>query len=152
MACAGGFTTSRMNMDVDGVDLQISFPGPKGITRSPKVEMQVKSWAHPILEDGMYKYRLLVRHYNAIAGPGFQLPRFLALVIVPPEPTEYAVCDDRNMRLGTAAYWLSLADQEVRPTGEDDPKSVTVAVPQRNFLTVRTLSALVSGEPVGATA
>lgn len=54
MACAAGFTTSRMNLDVDGVDWQIAYPGPKGTTRSPKIEMQVKSWSNPVLEDGKF--------------------------------------------------------------------------------------------------
>jgi hypothetical protein len=78
MACAGGFTTSKMNLDVDGVDWQIAFPGPKGTARSPKLEMQVKSCVNPDVKGGEYQYRLRVKHYNFIAGAGFQVPRFLA--------------------------------------------------------------------------
>jgi len=150
MACAAGFTTSKQILDVDGVDWQIAYPGPKGTTRSPKIEVQVKSWSSPILEEGSFRYRLSIQHYNHLAGPGFQLPRFLALVIVPPHASKYAICDYENMKLGMAAYWLSLADQEVKPTGDDDPRSVVVAVPQRNFLTVEALSALLSGDLDGA--
>ncbi len=150
MACAAGFTISKMNLDLDGVDWQIAYPGPKGTARSPKIEMQVKSWSNPVLEEGTFKYRLPVQHYNQIAGTGFQLPRFLALVVVPAEAGKYAVCDYESMKLGMAAYWLSLADQEVKPLGENDPKTIAVAVPQRHFLTVDTLSALLSGDLDGA--
>jgi len=55
------------------------------------------------------------------------------------------------MKLGMAAYWLSLADQDVKPAGDDDPKSIEVGVPRRNLLTVETLSALLSGHLDGAT-
>jgi hypothetical protein len=55
------------------------------------------------------------------------------------------------MQLGMAAYWLSLADQNVKPAGDDGPRSVEVAVPRRNFLNVETLSALLSGDLEGAT-
>ncbi|WP_436523768.1 hypothetical protein [Actinoplanes sp. HUAS TT8] len=48
LACAGGFTTARANLDIDGVDLQIASAGPRGTVRSPKIEVQVKSVsAHP---------------------------------------------------------------------------------------------------------
>ncbi|BCB87390.1 hypothetical protein Psuf_047030 [Phytohabitans suffuscus] len=62
-----------MNRDLDGVDWQIAHPGPRGTARSPKIELQVKSWSNPVLKDGAYRYRLSVDHYNKIAGAGFQV-------------------------------------------------------------------------------
>jgi len=47
LASAGGFVTSRSNLDVDGVDWQIARPGPQGTSRSPKIEIQVKSSSSP---------------------------------------------------------------------------------------------------------
>lgn len=130
LASAAGFTTSKMNVDLDGVDWQIAHPGPKGTARSPRIELQVKSWSNPVIRDGAFQYRLSVAHYNKIAGIGFQVPRYLALVIVPPNAQEYATCDDECMRLGVAAYFLSLADRDVQPAGESDPKTIVVAVPR----------------------
>jgi len=71
MACAAGFTTSKMNLDVDGVDWQIAYPGPKGTTRSPKIEVQVKSWSSPVLEDGMYRYGSRFSTTITLRGPAF---------------------------------------------------------------------------------
>ncbi len=152
LACAGGYTTSRINLDLDGVDWQIAHVGPKGTTRSPKIEFQVKSNSNPDIRDGSFNCRISVEHYNKIAGIGFQIPRFLALVVVPPGAGEYAVCSTEYMKLGTAAYWLSLADKQPKPTGETDPKSVVVSIPQSNLLTPKTLDALMSGNLEGATA
>lgn len=151
MACAAGFTTSKMNLDVDGVDWQIAHPGPKGTTRSPKIEMQVKTESSPDVHEDMFKYRLTVQHFNRLAGSGFQVPRYLALVVVPVDSSTYAICGHEHMQLGTAAYWLSLADRDEMPAGADDPKSVVVLVPKANLLDVTTLSALVEGDLGGAT-
>ena len=150
LACAGGFTTSRMNLDLDGVDWQIAHPGPRGTTRSPKIEVQVKSTSTPLLKGDVLHHRLDVAHFNKLAGAGFQIPRFLSVVIVPSAAEHYAVCTDENMRLSTAAYWLSLADRETLPSETDDAASVTVEVPLRNLLTVDALGCLLDGDLGGA--
>lgn len=146
LACAAGFTTSRMNLDLDGVDWQIAHPGPRGTTRSPKIEIQVKSASAPLVKNGAIHHRIDVAHFNHLAGPGFQIPRFLAVVIVPADVEHYALCSAEHMRLSTAAYWLSLANRETLPTGAGDPKSVVVAVPMRNLLTVDALGRLLDGD------
>ncbi len=150
LACAGGFTTARANLDIDGVDLQIASPGPRGTVRSPKIEVQVKSVSIPLMRDGGFLHRLSTSHHNHLAGLGFQVPRFLAVVIVPDDTADYAVCTDEHMRLSTAAYWLSLTDQECLPVGEGHPESVTVKVPLRNMLTVRSIRCLLDGDLEGA--
>jgi hypothetical protein len=150
LACAAGFTTSKMNVDLDGLDWQVAHPGPRGATRSPKIEFQVKSSSAPAFKDGSIQHRLKVSHFNHLAGGGFQIPRFLSVVIVPPETGKYAVCTDRHMRLGTAAYWVSLADREALPTDPGCPESVLVEVPLRNLLTVTALDHLLVGDLAGA--
>ena len=85
-------------------------------------------------------------HFNHLAGPGFQIPRFLAVVVVPPEVADYATCTDEHLRLGTAAYWLSLADREILPTGDGGPDTTVVEVPLRNLLTVDSLGSLLVGD------
>jgi hypothetical protein len=151
LACASGYTTYKMNLDIDGVDWQIAHPGPRGTTRSPKIEIQVKSSSAPRIRDGEIHQPLDVDHFNQLAGPGFQVPRFLSVVVVPTTAEEYAVCTDQRMLLSTAAYWLSLADREILPTGSGFPASVTVKVPLRNLLTVEALGALLAGNEGGAT-
>jgi hypothetical protein len=146
LACAGGFTTSKMNLDLDGVDWQIAHPGPRGTTRSPKIEVQVKTSVALDVRDGVIHHRLRVAHFNNLAGAGFQVPRFLTVVSVPDDVADYAICTADHMMLSTAAYWLSLADQEVRPTGDGSPESLVVKVPQRNLLTVTALQHLLDGD------
>lgn len=150
LACAGGFTVSRMNLDLDGVDWQIAYPGPRGTTRSPKIELQIKSSSSPLVKDGVIRHRMRVDHYNQLAGPGFQVPRFLAVVIVPPDAADYATCTDEHLRLSTAAYWISLADRQVLPTGAGLAETIQIEVPQRNLLTVEAIRHLLTGDLEGA--
>lgn len=150
LACAAGFTSSRMNLDIDGVDWQIAYPGPKGTMRSPKIEFQVKSSSSPKLGGDIFQHRLKTTHFNHLAGSGFQLPRFLALVVVPKGASHYAICTNESMTLRTAAYWLSLKDQEQKPTGKGDLQSIVVEVPRKNLLTTQSLESLLAGDTEGA--
>ena len=151
LASAAGLTLAKFNVDVDGVDWLIAHPGPLGGTRSPKIEVQVKSWSVPEGDDESWSYRLHVKHFNSLAGRHWDLRRYLVLVTTPASPTDYASASE-VMVLRYAAYWLSLADQEVRPTGPRDPQTVAVRVPRSNRLTVAGLRALVHGDHAGALA
>jgi hypothetical protein len=65
--------------------------------------------------------------------------------MVPPDAADYAICTADQMRLGTAAYRVSLVDREALPIGEGNPLSIVVEVPLRNLLTVETLGELLGG-------
>jgi hypothetical protein len=144
LASAAGLLASRPVYDVDGVDWLICNPGRHGKVRSPKIELQVKTWSRPVGNASAWRYRLRTAHFNALAGQDFSVRRFLVMVTVPPEASDYARCDPQCMRLGHAAYWLSLADQQPILDGPEAPQTVTVSVPARNLLTPQALVALVS--------
>lgn len=61
----------------------IASPGTMGTVRSPKIEVQVKTWSRPADDAESWVYRLKRRHFNALAGPGFIVPRYLIVVFVP---------------------------------------------------------------------
>jgi len=151
LASAAGLVLAQSNLDVDGVDWLIAHPGPMGVQRSPKIEVQVKTWSTSDGDEKAWRYRMSVAHFNMLAGPGFELRRYLVLVTVPKSPDEYAVCNRDAMRLGHAAYWTSLRDEPIRPPSDARGKSVVVAVPKQNILTADTLKALVRGDHTGAT-
>jgi hypothetical protein len=117
--------------------------------RSPRIEVQVKTWARAEEGNEYWANRVDIKHFNALAGAGFMVPRFLVAVIAPTTVEQYVRVDHDAMILSHAAYWLSLADSEERPV--DGTGSVLVRVPKRNLLTVNTLAALVRGDVEGAT-
>jgi hypothetical protein len=116
LASAAGLIASKPVLDVDGVDWEIGYPGPIGSCRSPRIDVQVKTWSEPVADGRVWRYRMPVAQFNALAGTGFTVPRYLVLVTVPPESREYATCEPAVMRLRRAAYWTSLAEQDLLPT------------------------------------
>ena len=146
LASAAGLLASRPILDLDGVDWSIAHPGPLGTLRSPKIEAQVKTWSKPVGDDDSWAYRLKRGHFNALAGSGFVVPRYLLLVIVPDAVSGFAVCDADCMKLHHAAYWVSLATQEPVPDESGAPASVAVQVPRKNLVTPEALIALVAGD------
>lgn len=146
MACSAGLNVSRPSLDIDGVDWLIGYPGQLGTVRSPKIEVQVKTWSAPSGDSTSLLYRMKVGHHNALAGANFALRRYLILVTVPEVSGEYAICDHEAMRLGHAAYWVSLEKEPILPIGADEARTVVVAVPRANLLTMETLLSLVAGE------
>jgi hypothetical protein len=87
--------------------------------------------------------------FNALAGSGFELRRYLVLVTVPNDAERYAQCDDQSMKLSHAAYWTCLANHGLQPEGTGAARTVTVSIPKRNLLTLATLKELVRGEQHG---
>jgi hypothetical protein len=150
LACAAGFTVGRQHLDVDGVDWQIGSVGPLGSLRSPRIEVQVKSWSQAKATSQHWNHRILVSHFNMLAGPGFMVPRFLMVVVAPISPDQYVQIAPDAMILSHAAYWLSLADRDALPTDETGTRTTSVQVPMRNLVTVDTLTALVRGDVEGA--
>lgn len=126
LASTAGLLVSRPTVDLDGVDWLIGHPGPMGTARSPKIEVQVKTWSNPTGDAASWSYRLRRDHFNQLAGPGFSIPRYLVVVTVPDDVSRFAVCDSECMRLHHAAYWVSLADREQVPDEPGAPATVTV--------------------------
>ncbi|WP_018349617.1 DUF4365 domain-containing protein [Longispora albida] len=150
LASAAGLVTSRLNIDVLGIDWLIACPDPVDGSHPPMAEFQVKSSSRERFTDGKLSFQLKTAHFNHLAGAGRQRPRFLAVVLVPPKKEDYAECTDDAMELARAAYWVSLADREPIPLGDQAPATVSVTVYQRNRLTVNTLTSLMSGDLEGA--
>jgi hypothetical protein len=70
LACAAGFTVGRQHLDVDGVDWQIGGGGPHGSVRSPRIEVQVKTWARAKEDNEHWVHSVAVKHFNALGLHG----------------------------------------------------------------------------------
>ncbi len=140
LAAAAGLQCSRLSPDCTGVDFDIS--GPREVRGDfPCIKVQVKSWSTASDSDRSWRYnRLTEKRFNALAGPR-RVPRFLFLVIVPPDITRFAQVDENVLRLSHAAYWVSLED---RPKIAEPAcnRKVPVLVPRENLLTTDKLVAL----------
>lgn len=145
LAGAAGMISGQLDVDATGVDFFVNLPGARGTIRYPKIEAQVKSWSHPCGDAESWHYPMEVRHFNALAGTGFEIRRYLFLVIVPPDALHYVAADTQALRLRHCGYWASFADRE--PIDEQAQRRTTVLVPKRNVLTVPALQALMDRVP-----
>jgi hypothetical protein len=145
LASAAGLIVGKLDIDTTGVDFSFDLPGSRGTTRFPKIEAQVKSCHTPYAGSGVWHYSMPSRQFNDLAGTGFQVPRFLFLVVVPSDADQFAEADTEMLRLRHCGYWVSLADRE--QIDADAQQTTTVHIPQQNVLTIPALLALMSPVP-----
>ena len=140
LAAAAGLQCAPPRPDCTGVDLDI-FGTAEVRGDFPCVRVQVKSWSVPQKSGNAWRYRgLTEKQFNALAGRR-RIPRFLFIVIVPPDPAAFADADADLLRLSRAAYWMSLSDQDRIKDARNDRK-VPILVPQQNLLTPMRLRTL----------
>ncbi|MEQ3552980.1 DUF4365 domain-containing protein [Pseudonocardia nematodicida] len=147
LAAAAGLTVYTDNVDRDGIDLGIRMPSPgRGFARA--IEAQVKTTASPRWRNGHLLFGGLDRRqFNRLAGEGFQVERYLIVVVVPKDSDRYADIFTSGLLLRTIAYFHSLRDR--RPFEDDATRgSVQVTVPTANVLTAESLRGLVLRDPV----
>jgi hypothetical protein len=141
LASAAGFTVSDYSPDVDGVDLQIAYPGEARSVRSPRIDVQVKTTSRLRPDGGVLPFDGLSGwQFNKLAGPGFVVPRYLFLVIVPPDASQYVDLSHHGLLLRHIGYFASLRALTKVP---EQRASVRVRVSTANVLTVERLRALV---------
>jgi hypothetical protein len=143
LSAAAGFAVAKPHPDLAGIDLHIV-----GMTEVdddfPLAKVQVKSWSTPHGDDLAWRYdRLNEKQFNSLAGQR-TVPAFLFLIVVPPDPRDYALADAQRLQLCYAAYWVSLADRPKIPD-PDSNRHVSVTVPRTNLLTVESLTSLCEG-------
>jgi hypothetical protein len=144
LASAAGLIASKSDLDMMGVDFTLSLPGARGTQRFPRIDVQVKSWSRAAGTADALHFPMKATHYNLLAGGDWSVPRHLFLVVVPDDVDQYTSADGEALRLRHCGYWASLASQ---PQVDVQRKSVTIHVPKRNVLTVRSLRALLSPVP-----
>lgn len=142
LATAANLDVTRKERDRVGVDWQLGYAGRRGTRRFPAIEAQVKCTSSPDIHGDHIRYKLKVKNYNELAGPDYEMPRFLFLVLAPVDPFAWSHATEDHLLLSHAAYWLCLHDQQPLPPPENKSKTDstrTVYVPRANLLTVDSL-------------
>ncbi|WP_283134648.1 DUF4365 domain-containing protein [Rhizohabitans arisaemae] len=137
LAAAAGLQATPLTPDCTGVDFYLCLP--REIDGDfPRMEVQVKTWSTPKSRNGRWHYRgLTEKRFNALAGKR-RLPRYLFLVVVPPNAQDFVRADSHALQLSHAAYWISL-EAEQRIDAPDCKRTVEVTIPESNLLTVASL-------------
>lgn len=153
LASAAGLLVYTPDLDYDGIDFLIRWPGKMGAAASPAIDVQVKSWSRPKNTDGHLNFNGLNEvQFNKLVGRAYTVPRYLFLVTVPPDRETYSEILTDGMLLRYQGYFLSLRDEVPAENPRTDRRH-SVRVPVGNVLTVRTLRSLLRAElePVEST-
>jgi hypothetical protein len=107
-SAAGLFTQEAARaFDSDGVDLTIMNRGSGGVTRSPRLDLQVKSTSIVQVED-QFSFDLPVKNYDELRDSTWQVPRILVVVVVPELIAEWITQSDRELIMRRCGYWRTL--------------------------------------------
>ncbi|MFE3684154.1 MULTISPECIES: DUF4365 domain-containing protein [unclassified Streptomyces] len=138
LATAANLDVTRKERDRVGVDWQLGYAGRAGTRRFPAIEAQVKCTSSPDIHGEHIRYPLKVKNYNWLAGRGYDIPRFLFLVLAPTDPFAWAHVTQDRLLLSHAAYWMCLHELD-RLSDPSSTSTRTVHVPRANLLTVDSL-------------
>lgn len=135
VAALAGCSAAEPEPDVDDIDWTLSC---RLAPRRPKLDLQVKSWTHATGTPEAVHYPLKRNSYDGLILTNLLIPRFLILVLVPPQPEAWLTVSPEQLVLRRCAYWCSLAGL---PASENE-SSVTVQVPRANLFDVAALTGL----------
>lgn len=142
LASAAGLLIYTPDLDYDGIDLGIRWPGRVGSAASPAIDVQVKSWSTPHKSDGAWRFDGLNElQFNKLAGQAYTVPRYLFLVIVPRSVDAYAEILTDGMLLRYQGFYVSLRNEPLIQEPSRERRRV-VRVPIGNLLTSGTLRTL----------
>ncbi|MFI5710620.1 DUF4365 domain-containing protein [Kribbella sp. NPDC051620] len=146
IAASAGLRVSKEEPEPEGIDLLITRVLPGEHRARARAEFQVKTTSSIATNGGHIRYVMRRADYLSLTGTvGVELdiPRYLALVVVPPEMDQWAVIGEDCLTLHRHAYFADLMGPSQL---EDGKQSLTVSVPCTNLLTPATLLALVSDD------
>lgn len=152
LASAAGLLTYDFDLDHDGIDLGIRYPGRIHGVASPGVEVQIKSSSQGGIVPSASEWRfngLNEVQFNRLAGDDFTVPRFLIFVRVPPGSDDYVEFRTEGMLLRHLAYYCTLRNESPIEL-PDRNRRRSVRVPTANVLTTRSLLNLVCAVPLPA--
>lgn len=146
VASVAGFGASRPEVDDDSVDLSLSDRGAGGTTRSPRLELQLKSTSRiDLLHEDHIAFPLPVKNYDDLRPDNLLVPRILVVVFLPEDLDHWIVHTEDQMALRRCGYWASLRGREA----VDNVASVTIHVMRANVFNVPALQQMMTNIEAG---
>lgn len=133
IAARAGFAVARPDLDRDGIDVIIQA----GDGVRPRIEAQIKGTINADIKKGKLTFPLKRRNYDLLRGPT-QTPRILILVTLDHSEARWLSATPKQLSIRKCAYWVSLRDAPET----QNASTVTITIPTKNILTVKSLVAL----------
>ncbi len=136
---------TRLN-DNRGVDAHVRAYGPfgpnDGALRSVDIDIQLKATKKVFGESDTHHSFFLdsVDQYDVLRSDEWFTPRILVVLFLPPEPDDWLIHSEAELRLRRCAYWVSLLGAASCPNGTGQ----TIYLPKNQCLNSQTLKPLCS--------
>ncbi len=140
VAARAGYACQVIHIDDDSIDVQLAARGRvhnKAVLRSPKIDIQLKATAKPVLRANHLSIVLPLKNYNDLREESL-VPRLLVVLLLPEEEDRWLVQTEDEMISRRCAYWSTLLG---KPETEN-VDSVTVHLPRNQQFTVAGLREL----------
>ena len=140
LAAHAGLNKVTAAVDDDSIDVSFKSRGfVQRKVRSPQIEFQLKCTSQNLVVGDVIKFPLSRKNYDDLRGTDFAVPRYLAVLVVPPDVAEWVLHNEEHIALFNNCYWMSLRDAE----STENDVSVTINVPLAQRLTSDTLRQMI---------
>jgi hypothetical protein len=129
MAAHAGLNHTAPVVDNDSVDLMLAGKGYSGKVRNPQIHLQLKCTSQDIVSGDVLKFPLSKKNYNDLRGENVVCPRYLVVLLVPPNEDSWVRHHDEHMSLHNRCYWFSLRNHS--PSMNETKTTVDIPLAQR---------------------
>jgi hypothetical protein len=131
LAAPLGFNKGSFGVDDDSIDIIFSARYDKNsIIRSPQINLQLKCTQTTFEHDNFLHFPLPLKNYEDLRGSNQAAPRYLVVLCVPSNESEWVVERDVEIILRYSAYWFSLKDAPET----HNKTTVTILIPKNQKL------------------
>lgn len=141
VASAAGLSIKEHKTDYDGVDITIASSAEYDVYYCPQFELQVKCTSQRnLLSVDTMSWRLEAGPFRRLTNPKSYLQRFLGVLLVPQEPSEWINQDETQLLTSSCMYWLPASELgSIR----ENQRSKTVHLPRNNTLDVPQIKGII---------
>jgi len=140
VAARAGYACQIVHVDDDSIDVQLAARGrvhDKAVLRSPKIDLQLKATAQPVLRNDHLAFAIPLKNYNDLREESL-VPRLLVVLLLPEDTERWLEQTEDQMISRHCAYWSTLLGKPET----DNTTSVTVHLPRAQQFTVASLQDL----------
>jgi hypothetical protein len=147
LAVHAGLNRGDFRVDDDSVDVSFNGLGYQcaGRRRNPIIEFQLKCTSQTLINGNVIKFPLKRKNYDDLRGDDVMVPKYLVVMLVPVDQSNWITADQDLLHLPNSCYWLSLRDY---PPTENTGK-IVVEVPLVNLITTETLLNMMKAASLG---
>ncbi|MEH6567204.1 MAG: DUF4365 domain-containing protein [Halopseudomonas sp.] len=135
LAAQSGLRSAKPDVDDDSIDVIIRGRGYRTGIRNPQIDVQLKCTANDEGDEDFLKFSLSLKNYNDLRGEDVLCPRYLFVLVVPPNCEDWLVHQSTYSTIKHCCYWFSLGSMPA----VKNSTSITLSIPRSQRLTSQSM-------------